>query len=71
MTETIFNQEKSDDPLQEAKAFVADWMAHLGNIAARTGQALTYDDQRRTFHDKAADKLIAHAYRKPWRMPKI
>ncbi|MBQ6086146.1 MAG: Gfo/Idh/MocA family oxidoreductase [Bacteroidaceae bacterium] len=46
-------------------------MAHLGNIAARTGQALTFDDQRRTFHDKAADKLIAHAYRKPWRMPKI
>lgn len=42
--------------------------AHLGNIAARTGKALRYDDQRHTFHDKAADKFLAHTYRKPWKM---
>ena len=27
-----------------------------------------YDDQRHTFHDKIADKFIAHPYRKPWKM---
>ena len=42
--------------------------AHLGNIAARTGKVLRYDDQRHTFHDKVADKFIAHPYRKPWKM---
>ncbi len=42
--------------------------AHLGNIAARTGESLTYDDQKHTFHNKAADRLVAPTYRKPWRM---
>jgi predicted dehydrogenase len=42
--------------------------AHLGNIAARTGQVLHYDDQRHTFHNKAADRLITRPYRKPWKM---
>ena len=42
--------------------------AHLGNIAARTGKVLRYDEDGRTFHDKAADKFLAHAYRKPWKM---
>ena len=42
--------------------------AHLGNIAARTGLPLTYDDQHHTFHNKAADKLLARPYRKPWKM---
>ena len=45
--------------------------AHLGNIAARTGKVLHYDDQRHTFHDKAADQLIAPKYRKPWKMYKV
>ncbi len=44
--------------------------AHLGNIAARTGKALTYDDKRRTLHDKTANRLLTHEYRKPWKMPK-
>ena len=42
--------------------------AHMGNIAARTGHVLHYDALRRTFHDKAADRLIARPYRKPWKM---
>ena len=42
--------------------------AHLGNIAARTGLPLTYDDDHHTFHNKAADKLLARPYRKPWKM---
>ena len=41
---------------------------HMGNIAARTGHVLHYDALRRTFHDKAADRLIARPYRKPWKM---
>ena len=42
--------------------------AHLGNIAARTGQVLHYDDKRHTFHDKVADRLITRPYRKLWKM---
>lgn len=43
--------------------------AHLGNIAAKTGVALTYDDARHTFHNKAANRLITPTYRAPWRLP--
>ena len=42
--------------------------AHLGNIAARTGLPLCYDDQKHTFHNKVADKLLTKPYRKPWKM---
>ena len=45
-------------------------IAHLGNIAARTGHALTYDDQHHTFHDKVANRLIVPDYRSPWKLPK-
>ena len=45
-------------------------IAHLGNIAARTEHALTYDDQHHTFHDKAANRLIVPNYRDPWKLPK-
>ena len=48
-------------------AFCAKY-AHLGNIAARTGESLIYDDQRHTFHNKAADRFITPEYRKPWKM---
>lgn len=43
--------------------------AHLGNIAARTGEQLTYDDVHHTFHNREADKLITPTYRKPWKFP--
>lgn len=42
--------------------------AHMGNIAARTHQMLTYDDQHHTFHNREADRLIMPSYRKPWRL---
>ena len=42
--------------------------AHLGNIAARTGRTLCYDEERRTFHDSVADKYLTKPYRKPWKM---
>ena len=42
--------------------------AHLGNIAARTGLSLSYDERKRTFHDREADRLLTHEYRKPWKM---
>jgi hypothetical protein len=44
--------------------------AHIGNIAARTGEALTYDDQKQTFNNKQADKFITPEYRKPWKFPR-
>jgi hypothetical protein len=48
-------------------AFCAKY-AHLGNIAARTGLALTYDEGQKTFHERAADRLITPTYRRPWRL---
>ena len=51
-------------------AFCAKY-AHLGNIAARTGLSLCYDDQKHTFHNKAADRLLTKPYRKPWKMFKL
>ncbi|WP_106827855.1 Gfo/Idh/MocA family oxidoreductase [Parabacteroides pacaensis] len=43
--------------------------AHLGNISARVGTALKYDDVKKTFRNKEADKLIKPVYRKPWKFP--
>jgi len=45
--------------------------AHLGNIAARTGAALFYDDARKKFDYSKADKYIKPVYRKPWIFPVI
>lgn len=45
--------------------------AHLGNISARVKEALVYDDVKKTFHHKAADRLIHPEYRKGWNFPKI
>ena len=43
--------------------------AHLGNISARVGACLTYDDSKKTFNHKEADKLIKPEYRSPWKFP--
>ena len=43
--------------------------AHLGNISARTGETLCYNDAKHTFKNKEADRLIRPDYRSPWRFP--
>ncbi|MDR0743597.1 MAG: Gfo/Idh/MocA family oxidoreductase [Tannerella sp.] len=45
--------------------------AHLGNISARVGAALIYDDQKKTFNNKEADKFLKPDYRSPWVFPGI
>ncbi|HMM17535.1 MAG TPA: Gfo/Idh/MocA family oxidoreductase [Petrimonas sp.] len=44
--------------------------AHLGNISARTGETLVYDDNKKTFNNDKADRLIKPDYRTPWKFPK-
>ncbi len=45
--------------------------AHLGNIAARVGSALYFDDTLKKFNVPEADKYIKPAYREPWKFPVI
>lgn len=45
--------------------------AHLGNISARVGESLVFDDERKRFNHKAANELIKPEYRKPWRFPEF
>ena len=46
--------------------------AHLGNIAARTMMALTYDDVAKQFIGAPeADQYIKPRYRAPWKFPEI
>jgi predicted dehydrogenase len=45
-------------------------VAHLGNIAYRTGRKLNWDAQKeKIIGDREADKLIGTPYRKPWSLP--
>lgn len=44
--------------------------AHLGNIAARSGLSLVYDDQKHTFTTgKEANSYLMPKYRSPWKFP--
>jgi predicted dehydrogenase len=52
----------------EAGALCAK-LAHLGNIAARVGTALAYDDAAHRFDNPAADKFLRPDYRAPWKFP--
>ena len=54
----------------ENGAFCAK-LAHMGNISARVGKTLSYDDNAKTFADAAADALIKPKYRAPWKFPTI
>ena len=45
--------------------------AHLGNISARVGSALVYDNEKQRFDNKEANKLIKPDYRKGWEFPKL
>ena len=43
--------------------------AHLGNISARVDSDIVYDDMRKKFNNKDANKLFIKEYRKPWKIP--
>ena len=45
-------------------------VAHLGNIAFRSGRKIVWDAEReRIVGDRDADKLVGVKYRKPWNLP--
>jgi len=47
-------------------------LAHMGNIAYRTGNKLYWDKAKQTFvNDTKANAFIQPAYRSPWSFPKI
>ncbi len=46
--------------------------AHLGNIAARVGHAVVWDEEKEAFlGDPEANALVTPAYRAPWSFPKV
>ena len=45
-------------------------VAHLGNIAYRTGRKIIWDGQHeKVVGDPEADKLVGVKYREPWKLP--
>lgn len=45
-------------------------VAHLGNLAYRTGRKIVWDaEKERVVDDRQADKLVGVKYRKPWSLP--
>ena len=45
-------------------------IAHLGNIAYRTGRKIAWDAEKEKINgDQEADKLVGVNYRKPWNLP--
>jgi hypothetical protein len=45
-------------------------VAHLGNIALRSGSKLVWDAAREKItNDARADQLVGVKYRKPWKLP--
>ena len=45
-------------------------VAHLGNIALRSGHNIAWDNRKeRIPDDKQADRLVGVTYRKPWKLP--
>lgn len=47
-------------------------LAHMGNLAYRTGNKLYWDASKNNFgNDAKANALIEPAYRQPWKFPKI
>ncbi len=61
-------KEKPNAPV-ETGAHIAR-IAHLGNMAYRTGRKLFWDPSgNRVINDKEADILLLPAYREPWKLP--
>jgi hypothetical protein len=47
-------------------------VAHLGNIALRTGRRIVWDHGKEAVvADKAANRLVSTAYRAPWELPHL
>jgi hypothetical protein len=46
-------------------------VAHLGNIAYRTGLTLNWNEETGTFNEQAANQYLKPLYRKPWEINKI
>jgi len=46
-------------------------VAHMGNIAYRTGEGLNWYSESGTFKENAANDYILPEYRKPWEIPKF
>ncbi|MFH1737641.1 MAG: Gfo/Idh/MocA family oxidoreductase, partial [bacterium] len=45
-------------------------IAHLGNVALRAGQQVTWDPSKeRIVRNRSADRLLKAKYRKPWKLP--
>ncbi|MGP8199707.1 MAG: Gfo/Idh/MocA family protein [Limisphaerales bacterium] len=52
------------------KAHHVSTLAHLGNIAYRTGRKIVWDARaEKIVGDHQADKLVSVTYRKPWHLP--
>lgn len=50
--------------------FLSSSLCHLGNIAFRTGRALSFDPAKETFHgDEEATGLLRRTYREHWATP--
>ena len=47
-------------------------VAHLGNIALKTGRRLYWDSEKNLFiNDEEANKFLVPSYRSPWELPKV
>ena len=46
-------------------------VAHMGNIAYRTGQDIHWNAETGRFAEDAANKLLIPEYRAPWALPKL
>lgn len=45
-------------------------VAHLGNLALRSGAKIVWDfENERVVNDAAADQLVSRPYRQPWTLP--
>ncbi len=47
-------------------------VAHMGNIAYRTGHKLYWDENNHQFlNDQKANEMLTRSYREPWKMPDL
>lgn len=61
----VFSGEETVAPIEVAHRSIS--IAHLGNIALRTGRDLKWDPEKeQILGDDAASAMLSRAYRKPW-----